>query len=148
MIAYIDSSVLVRAYLADEEGHEDARRLLADPDLARVTGTWSRIEVSGALVRASRSGRGAATKDRLLGSLDDDLGPGGPVAVVETDQAAVELAALDLVRRFALPAMDAWHLAVAGITLPTLASDDQALAFATRDDEQGAVAARLGWQRI
>lgn len=57
MIAYLDSSVLARAYLADEDGHGQATALLADPDIATVTGTWTRIEVSGALVRAARAGR-------------------------------------------------------------------------------------------
>lgn len=56
MIAYLDSSVLARVYLVDENGHQDAAALLADPQIATVTGTWTRIEVSGALVRASARG--------------------------------------------------------------------------------------------
>ncbi|MGI9094502.1 MAG: hypothetical protein ACR2F4_02870 [Thermoleophilaceae bacterium] len=47
MIAYLDSSVLARAYRADEDGHEQAIALLDDPEIAAVTGTWTRIEVSG-----------------------------------------------------------------------------------------------------
>ncbi|EUA52295.1 hypothetical protein I553_2481 [Mycobacterium xenopi 4042] len=58
MIAYLDSSVLARAYLVDEDGHQQAIALLGDPEIATVTGTWTRIEVSGALVRAARGGRG------------------------------------------------------------------------------------------
>ena len=53
MIAYIDSSVLARAYLPDEPGHEAAAKLLEDPEIGLVTGTWTRIEVSGALMRAA-----------------------------------------------------------------------------------------------
>lgn len=34
MIAYVDSSVLARAYLRDEDGSEAARRLLADRQIA------------------------------------------------------------------------------------------------------------------
>jgi predicted nucleic acid-binding protein len=54
VIAYLDPSVLARAYLADEDGHDEAIRLLGDLQIATVTGTWTRIEVSGALIRAAR----------------------------------------------------------------------------------------------
>ncbi|MDQ3461604.1 MAG: hypothetical protein M3471_01005, partial [Actinomycetota bacterium] len=77
MIAYLDSSVLARAYLADEDGHDAAAALLEDPEVATLTGTWSRIEVSGALVRAARAGR--ADWEGLLALLDQDLDPDGPV---------------------------------------------------------------------
>ncbi len=77
MIVYLDSSVLARAYLADEDGHESAQALLSNPEIAAVTGTWTKIEVSGALMRAARSGRGDAAD--LLGLLDNDLLPEGPV---------------------------------------------------------------------
>jgi len=60
VIAYLDSSVLARAYLNDEDGHAEAIRLLADPQIATVTGTWTRTEVSGALIRAAGSCRGDA----------------------------------------------------------------------------------------
>lgn len=63
--------MLARAYLADEDGHQQAIALLADPDIATVTGTWTRIEISGALVRAARSGR--ADEKGLLAMLDADL---------------------------------------------------------------------------
>ena len=74
-----------------------------DPDIATVTGTWTRIEVSGALARAARTGRG------------DEK---GLLALLPQDQ--VEQHALQLVREHALRAMDAWHLAVAAIVVPPL----------------------------
>ena len=80
MIAYVDSSVLVRAYLEDELGHQDAVALMQTPDLAAVTGTWTRIEVSGALTRAARSSHAGPEADDLLALLDADLGSGGSVA--------------------------------------------------------------------
>ena len=43
MIVYLDSSILARAYLADEDGHDQAVALLDDPEIAAVTGTWTRI---------------------------------------------------------------------------------------------------------
>ena len=145
MIVYVDSSVLARAYLNDEAGHDEAAALLEDPQIALVTGTWSRIEVSGALVRAARAGRG--DEDGLLDVLDADLGPLGAVTVVAAPQDDVEARALSLVREHAIRAMDAWHLATATLVLPGLAEPGEVMAFATRDDAQSAVAATLGLHR-
>jgi uncharacterized protein len=144
LIAYLDSSVLARAYLADEVGHEHALALLVDPQLATVTGTWTTIEVSGALVRAARAGRG--DEAGLLALLDADLS--GPVTVLSTPQEQVEQQALALVRKHALRAMDAWHLAVASITVPPLLQPGEHRAFASRDEPQSAVAAQLGFKPI
>ncbi len=146
MIAYLDSSVLARAYLADEPGHEQAVALLEDAEVGLVTGTWTRIEVSGALVRAARAGRG--DEAGLLELLDGDLGPDGPVTVVAADQERVEDQALHLVREHAIRAIDAWHLAVAALALPRLAEPGEDVGFATRDDAQSDVAASLGFRQI
>ena len=144
MIAYLDSSVLARAYLVDEDGHQEASALLADPDIATVTGTWTRIEVSGALVRAARTGRG--DEKGLLALLDGDLA--GPVIVVGAPQDQVEQHALQLVRQHALRAMDAWHLAVAAIVVPPLLEPREPRAFASRDEAQRQVAEELGFVPI
>jgi uncharacterized protein len=136
--------VLVRVYLADEAGRDDVVRLIADPSVAKVTGSWTRIEVSGALVRAARSGRGEETN--LLRLLDADLA--GPVVVVDAPQEAVEREALSLVRRYALRATDAWHLAVASIAVPPLLHPGEPRAFASRDRAQRAVAEDLGFLPI
>lgn len=143
MIVYIDSSLLVRAYLVDEPDHEEAVRLLSDPQVVAVTGTWARIEVSGALVRAARAGRG--DEKGLLAILDADLGVDGSVTVVSTDQTDIEAAALALVRAHGLRAMDAWHLAVASLVLPELLEVGEAATFATRDAGQAEVAKVLGY---
>lgn len=142
MIVYLDSSVLARAYLADEPGHEEIGAMLDDPELALITGTWTRIEVSGALVRAARTGRG--NQEDLLTLLDADLAADGPVTVVSAGQALIEAEALALVRGHALRAMDAWHLAVAKAVMPDLTEPGEQAGFATRDDSQAAVAASLG----
>ncbi|BBX94883.1 type II toxin-antitoxin system VapC family toxin [Mycobacterium lacus] len=141
MIAYLDSSVLARAYLVDEDGHDHAAALLADPEIATVTGTWTRIEVSGALVRAARAGRG--DEKGLLAVLDADLA--GPVAMLGAPQDQVERHALELVRRHALRAMDAWHLAVAALVVPSLLEPGEPKAFASRDEAQRKVAEELGF---
>lgn len=144
MIAYLDSSVLARAYLVDEDGHQQATALLADPEMATVTGTWTRIEVSGALVRAARAGRGDE-KD-LLALLDADLA--GPVIVLGAPQDQIEAHALELVRRHALRAMDAWHLAVAALVVPPLLEPGEPQVFASRDEAQQKVAEGLGFIAI
>jgi hypothetical protein len=80
VIVYLDPSVLARAYLGDETGHGEAVAMLEDPELGLITGTWSRVEISGALVRAARAGRG--DEKGLLSLLDADLATDGPVTVV------------------------------------------------------------------
>jgi uncharacterized protein len=144
VIAYLDSSVLARAYLLDEDGHEDAVALLDDPEIALVTGTWTRIEVSGALVRAARAGRGE--EKGLLALLDADLS--ARVIVLSAPQGEVEQHALELVRRHALCAMDAWHLAVAANAIPPLLDANEQRAFASRDQPQRLVAKELGFTTL
>jgi uncharacterized protein len=146
VIAYLDSSMLVPAYLADEPGHEQATSLLADLEIGLITGTWARTEVSGALVRAARAGRG--DEAGLLELLDADLGTDGPVTVVAAHQKEVEERALGLVREYAIRAMDAWHLAVATLTLPSLVEAGEDAGFATRDEGQSRVATTLGLRLV
>ncbi len=146
MIVYLDSSVLARAYRADELGHDQATSLLADLEIGLITGTWTRIEVSGALVRAARAGRG--DEAGLLELLDGDLGTDGPVTVVSADQTEVEERALHLVREHPLRTMDAWHLAVAALTLPSLVEPGEDLGFASRDEAQSSVALSLGLRLV
>lgn len=146
MIAYIDSSVLVRAYLVDEPDHEEIVELRSNPQVVAVTGTWTRVEVTGALVRAARAGRG--DEKGLLATLDADLGICGPVTVVSANQLDVESEALVMVRAHGLRAMDAWHLAVAGLVLPDLLEPGETPSFATRDAAQADVAKALGYQPL
>jgi len=137
---------LARAYLIDEPDHEAAVALLEDANVALITGTWTRVEVSGALVRAARRGRG--NEPDLLTLLDADLGPEGAVTVVSARQESVEEQALLLVRQHALRAVDAWHLATAALTIRTLAEPQEEIGFASRDDAQSAVASLMGFRRI
>jgi predicted nucleic acid-binding protein len=143
VIVYLDSSVAARAYLADESGHLDAVAMLEDPDVGLITGTWSRIEISGAIVRAARAGRG--DEKGLLSLLDADLATDGPVTVIAADREDVETQALQLVREHAIRAMDAWHLATARLVLPSIV---EPVGFATRDHAQSLVAAALGLQAV
>lgn len=146
MIAYIDSSVLVRAYLADEPDHDDVRHLLEDPDLALISSTLTPIEVSGALVRAARAGRGR--EEHLLSLLDNDIVGDGPVTIIATPPEQVEETAMMLVRQHGLRALDAWHLSAADRLLPELVEPGEAVGFASRDKAQASVAEALGFEVI
>jgi predicted nucleic acid-binding protein len=146
VIVYADSSVLARAYLEDEQGHSEALALLRDPDRPVVTGSWSRIEVSGALVRAARSDRPRAVDEAgLLAAWDSDTAVDGAVTVLLAPQAAVESHALALVREHGLRAMDAWHLSAAVILTAELTDPGETVAFASRDRQQADIAAHLGF---
>lgn len=143
MIVYLDSSVLARAYLSDETGHAEAAAMIEDPELGLITGTSTKIEVSGALIRAARAGQ--ADERGLLALLDADLALEGPVTVIAAPQQDVEAEALGLVREHAIRAMDAWHVATAKIVAPGLAEPGEEIGFAGRDQAQSAVAAALGF---
>jgi predicted nucleic acid-binding protein len=147
VIAYVDSSVLARALLADEDGSEEERRLLADRTIAKVTGRWTRIEVSGAIVRAARAGRPVLQADAMT-RLDAALRPGGRIEVVTAPDAAVEAKALTLARAHGLRALDALHVALAAIALPRLADKGEPIGFASRDGDQATVAESLGFAAV
>lgn len=146
MIVYLDSSVLARAYLNDEVGHDEAVAMIDDPELGLITGTWTRVEVSGALVRAARAGRG--DEEGLLALLDADLAAEGPVTVVAAAQEEVEAQALQLVRAHAIRALDAWHLATAALLAPSLVEPGEEIGFATRDQAQLKAAPSLGLRAL
>lgn len=150
MIVYADSSVLARAYLADEPGHAEALELLQDPERPVITGSWARIEVSGALVRAARAANRPHTVDQqgLLAAWDSDTSADGMITVLNAPQAEVEAHAMALVREHGLRAMDAWHLAAATILTAELTEPGEAAAFASRDEQQSAVAHMLGFTAI
>ena len=66
---YVETSVVVRALMADEEGHERARNLLASH--AAVTARWTRVEAVSAITRRHRAGRAAASDLNLMMALID-----------------------------------------------------------------------------
>lgn len=63
-------------------------------------------------------------------------------------QERAEEIALELVREHGLRALDAWHIAVAQLALPTLVEKDEEIGFASRDETQAAVAEQLSFTRI
>ncbi len=144
MIVYVESSILSRFYLTDELGHERASAVMRNSEYQFITGSWTRIEVSGALVRAAR--RGERSSQSLLDALDTDLSETeGIVSVIDAEQTEIELIALELVRSFGIRSMDAWHLACARLALDELREPGEECGFATRDEEQAAVAREMGF---
>jgi predicted nucleic acid-binding protein len=144
VIGYLDSSVLVRKYLGDEGESNRIGALLADPTVSTITGTWSRIEVTGALVRAARAGRGELAE--LLAAFEDDASPqSGTLVIVDALQSEIEGIAYALVRQRGIRAVDAWHLASAYSARKRLADPGETFAFVTRDAEQRLVADDLGF---
>ena len=141
MIIYVDSSVLVRAYLPDESGHAAANDLLLGED-ALITSTWTLVEVTSALTRAARGGR--ANLDDLLAAFETDTAIDGPVTLLRPDAVAIEARATEIVREHAIRSLDALHLAVAELAGMPLSSPD-ACGFASRDHAQAEVAAKLGF---
>jgi len=107
-----------------------------------VSGTWTRIEITRALVRAARAGR--ADLDTLLATFAADIAPPGRIRLLTAPQTEAEAGALEIVREHAVRSLDAWHLACARIVLPRLAERGEELGFATRDAGQAAVAELLG----
>jgi predicted nucleic acid-binding protein len=146
VIVYLDSSVVAQALLPDEAGHARARRVLYDVDAAAITWRGTMTEVTGALVRASRAGRVA--ERAALAALAAVVGDRGPITLVDPLPDLLHERAVRHARA-GLHALDAYHLAVAELTLPQLAEGHEARLFATRDrahaDAVRAAAARLGF---
>jgi predicted nucleic acid-binding protein len=140
--------VVPRAYLHDEDGSEEARLLLADRRIAKVTGRWTRIEVSAAIVRAAR-GRRPVDRDEALADLDTDLRHGvGRIEVISAPAEEVEAKALAIAREHGLRALDALHVALASIAIPKLADKGEPIGFASRDGDQTTVAESLGFASV
>lgn len=133
--------MIVRRYLPADAGHRDAVELFAEPETATVSSTLARIEVSGALVRAAR--HAGIDPSLLLNRFEQDIAGGDPL-IVAPEHAAVESAALDLVRRHGIRALDALHVAAALIVLAELVGPGDVAVFISRDAAQAAAATASG----
>ncbi|WP_022885905.1 type II toxin-antitoxin system VapC family toxin [Glaciibacter superstes] len=145
MIVYADSSVIVRSVIPAESGSDQAASVLADGDTLVISSTIARLECTSAVVRAARHLR--IDPATALAAIDALFNPEtGLVILVDLEQAEAELQAIDIAREHGLRAMDAWHVACAELCFRELAEPNEALGFATRDDEQAEVARSRGWQ--
>lgn len=142
-LVYLDSSVLVRSYLAGEDGHEQARALIESGRLL-LTASFSLIEVTSTLFRVRQANR-LTNVDVLIEKLYEDVSPDGPVQLARPDTAAMESAALTIARHYILHSLEAMHLAVADLTARPLAEADEQVGFATRSDAQRHAAKALGF---
>ena len=140
-VVYVDSSIVVRYYLPNDPGRAEIVALLNDDNVAVVTSTLTRIEASGALVRAARSAR--ADPGDTLARLDQDF-IDGVITLVSADHADVERDALHIVRMYGIWALDAIHIATAQLVLPELAGPGDIGVFASRDKEQADAAQCVG----
>lgn len=147
MLVYVDSSVLARAYLPDEAAHAEAAALLTGTDHLLVTATWTIVEVTSALVRATRVGRHGDV-DALLAVLAADTGEDGTVTLLRADTEQVELRALQIVREHGLRSLDAMHLAVATLAAVPLLDPGAALGLASRDEAQRQAGIALGFVEV
>lgn len=143
MLVYIDTSVLVRAYLADEPGHAEALALLTDPDTLLVTSSLTRIEATSAVLRAGQAGRCDPTL--TLPVLEEDLSPDGPVTLLAPDRAKSEAEAHAIVMAHGLRALDALHLACARLAAVPLLDPGATLHVTSRDAAQAEAARALGF---
>lgn len=143
MLTYIDSSVLARVYLADEDGHDEAAALL-DGAHHLLTSTLTSVEVTSVLVRASRE-HGSFNLDDCLASMNADISARGRVTPIRTDPAETESTARAIVRNFAVRSHQAMHLAVAELALRPLAENGDEIGFATADEQQKEAAIALGF---
>jgi predicted nucleic acid-binding protein len=134
VIAYLDTSALVRLLLRDEEGAGLAGSILDASDVA-VTSRIAHVEGRAALAAATRAGRLRAREHarskRELGRAFRSL------AIVEVHPSLVE-AAGDVAERFDLRAYDAVHLASA------LVVDDGSTVVVTWDRALASAASAAG----
>ncbi len=138
---YADSSVLVRAYLADEPDNEAARELLFGDGNGVVTSEIARVEFASAITRAMRARRIDAAGD-YLAAFDVDCGIGSPITLLRFRPEATLTSAHRLATEHGLRSLDALHLAVALDDGREVSGG--ALRFVTHDTEQAVAAAAEG----
>lgn len=146
MLVYVDTSFLVRAYLADEPDHDVALTLITGPDALLVTSSLTRIEATSAILRAGRAGR--CNPALTLPVLEEDLSTEGKVTLLAPDRDSSEAEAHAIVVAHGLRALDALHLACARLAAVPLLDPGTTLRFASRDADQAEAARTMGFLTI
>ncbi len=142
MRVFADTSVLVRARLPDEEGHDEAVALLAAATPPILASALAYVEVAAAFGLAHRMGRiDRSDRDRQLEAFDRDAGAAGRLRLLPLTAELLGGARRLLIHD--LRTLDALHLAAA-LTSGRKAAAPEPLAFASRDDRQRAAAAEEG----
>jgi hypothetical protein len=138
-LAYLDSSVIARAVLADESHHDATRDALLAARDRLVTWCGARVELASALRAAGAQGRvvdpdhaadwAFASGPRVM------LLPGAPDTIVPL--------AADIAARRPVRALDAMHIAAA-LTEAAVVAGDASLIFVTADARQAEAARAEG----
>ena len=132
MIAYLDTSALVKLFMRDEEGARTAAEIWDASDLV-LSSRIAYPEGRAALASAHRARRlTARALTRARGAFDSVF---RQLAVVELDRSVAETAG-EVAERFALRAYDAVHLASA------LTVSEDGLVLVTWDEQLGVAARR------
>lgn len=142
-LLYADTSALVRAYFEDERDHALLRERLLEGNEAVVTSELARVEIASAIRAAVAAGR-LRRSAGILARIDADCEESGPIALLRLRSEALLPVAYGLVLEHRLRTLDAIHLAVALEECPVLAGDDE-IVFLTRDEDQAAAAAEVGF---
>lgn len=128
MVAYVDTSALLKRYVAEADSHVAEQLLEGDPVLAS---SWiTAVELRRNLARLVSEGTLATVRRRAERDLDH-------IALITFDGSVATLAC-EIAEQFGLRSLDAVHLASA----KRLMIDD--LAFITFDLRQAETARRLG----
>ncbi len=143
MLRFLDSSLIVRAYLPDEAGQAEVYTFLADG--RSVASELATVEVTRGLVGAHRAGRLSDDEfEQTLAQVDVDLGGERLVGIIPFTGSPTLARARELVLAHRLRTLDAIHLAVADLDARRLAEPDLELHFLTRDADQATAARALG----
>lgn len=141
-LAYLDASVLVRALLDEERGHDEAVRVLTEARGRTVSWAAVQVEAASALRSAIRARRtpNPAVPARRLSALFSR--PGSLMLLPGADPDLLPLA-IDIIGRQRIRALDALHLATA-LTEGRRLAGRHPLVFVTADSAQAEAAAAEG----
>lgn len=145
-LTFVDTSALLRAYLADEEDHRQLGERILGSDAPTVASELCRVEFASTLRRAARKERlTSETASAILEAFDSDCSYTGPIALLALDPGPCLSRARELVLDHDLGSLDAIHLAVADL-LRRGESDE--VEFCTRDERQGLAARSIGFALV
>lgn len=145
-VFFLDTSAFIRAYLPDEQDHQELHALIFDEKRQLIASEIIALEAASAIAAAKRGKRLAPNLARDLQSqVASDLGDDGLVALIPFESPTVLGRAKELVVEYPLGSLDAIHLAVAELQGSKIAGEAE-LKFISRDAQQSAVAGVLGFE--
>jgi predicted nucleic acid-binding protein len=138
---FLDTSTFVRAYMPDEDGHDEALAILIS-GRRFVASELLRVEAARAVRSAERAGRVSSDDAmELLTLMEADI---AEYELIDFDGPATLSRARELVLDHPIRTLDALHLAVADHEGRRLVEPDEELVFVSHDERQRDVARALG----